>query len=430
MSKNQTNDFITELRWRGFLHSATQGVEEHLAKNKVTGYIGFDPTAASLHVGSLLPILGLVHLQRHGHTPIAVAGEGTGMIGDPSGKTQERKLLSKEEIESNIEGIKKQLVQFLDFNVKNNPAHIVNNAEWLTKLNLMEFLRDVGKYFSVNEMMVKDSVKSRLAQEQGISFTEFSYVLLQAYDFLVLFDRYNCTLQMGGSDQWGNIVSGIDLIRRLRGKEAYGIVFPLITTSSGVKFGKTDSGTVWLDASLTSPYKFYQFWYNTDDRDVVRYLKFFTLLPKEKIDELEQLVKKAPENREAQITLAEETTRMVHGETALVQAVKASKIFFGGEITGVSDIELLDIFSDVPSTEISKDKLSGGGMLILDLLTAAKVATSKSDARRLIQSGGVYLNNRRVTELEKKVTIEDTIHGKFVVLRKGTKNYWLVKISN
>jgi tyrosyl-tRNA synthetase len=422
------NQFYNELKWRGFLHSSTQGVEEHLARNTITGYIGFDPTAASLHVGSLLPLMGLVQLQRHGHTPIAVAGGGTGMIGDPSGKTQERKLLSKEDIEKNVEGIKRQLSQFLDFNAKNNPAKLVNNAEWLTKLSLMGFLRDVGKYFSINEMMAKDSVKNRLEQEQGISFTEFSYSLLQAYDFLELHDRYGCTLQMGGSDQWGNIVAGIDLIRRLRGKEAHGIVFPLITTSSGVKFGKTEAGSVWLDASLTSPYRFYQFWYNTDDKDVVQYLKFFTLLPKEKINELEQSLKQSPEKREAQTTLAQEVTQTVHSETALAQAVKASKIFFGGEITDVSDSELVDIFSDVPSTEILKDQLSGQGMPLIDLLVKAAVVPSKSEARRLIQSGGVYLNNRRVAEIEKKVTLDDTIHGKFLVLRKGGKSYWLVRI--
>lgn len=423
-----TNNFFNELKWRGFLYSLTQGVEEHLAKNNVTGYIGFDPTAASLHVGSLLPIMGLVHLQRAGHIPIAVAGGGTGMIGDPSGKTQERKLLSKDEIEQNLEGVKKQLSHFLDFGAKNNAAVLVNNAEWLTKLSFMEFLRDFGKHFSVNEMMAKDAVKNRLEKEQGISFTEFSYSLLQAYDFLVLYDRYKCTLQMGGSDQWGNIVSGIDLVRRCRGVDVHGVVFPLITTSSGVKFGKTEAGSVWLDASLTSPYRFYQFWYNTDDKDVVQYLKFFTLLPKEKITELEQSVKNAPEKREAQTTLAQEVTRMVHGETALAQAVKASKIFFGGEITDVSDNELLDIFSDVPSTEIAKEKLSGAGISLIDLLVTAKVVPSKSEARRLIQSGGVYLNNRRVAEVEKKVTLEETIHGKFVVLRKGGKNYWLVKV--
>ncbi|MBI4547997.1 MAG: tyrosine--tRNA ligase [Ignavibacteriae bacterium] len=435
--------FFEELSWRGFIHSSTRGIEKHVAKNKVTGYIGFDPTAPSLHVGSLLPIMGLVHLQRFGHTPIAIAGGGTGMIGDPSGKTQERKLLSEKEIEANLEGIKTQLAQFLDFKAKNNSAKLVNNAEWLDKISMMDFLRDVGKHFSINEMLAKDSVKSRIDPAlggQGMSFTEFSYSLLQSYDYLNLYDRYHCTVQMGGSDQWGNIVSGIDLIRRCRGVEVHGIVFPLITTSSGVKFGKTESGTVWLDPALTSPYKFYQFWLNVEDKDVINFLQFFTLLPQSGIEQFHGetiegalgWLPKTPEKREAQKKLAEEVTRMVHGETALAQAVKASTIFFGGEITpqgGVSEAELLDIFSDVPSIEVAKDKLSGTGMPLIDLLVITNVATSKSDARRAIQGGGIYLNNVRVADVEKTVTMNETIRGKFVVLRKGTKNYCLVKVQ-
>ncbi|HZY11135.1 MAG TPA: tyrosine--tRNA ligase [Bacteroidota bacterium] len=421
-------DFLTELRWRGFIHSATDGIEGYLRSNKVTGYIGFDPTAHSLHVGSLLPIMGLVHLQRSGHAPIAIAGGGTGMIGDPSGKTQERKLLSKQELETNVAGIKKQLSQFFDFNTKTNSAKLVNNAEWLSKLSFMDFLRDYGKHFSVNEMLAKDSVKNRIDQEQGISFTEFCYSLLQAYDYLVLYDRYKCTLQMGGSDQWGNIIAGIDLVRRLRGAVAHGIVFPLITTTTGVKFGKTEAGSVWLDPSLTSPYKFYQFWYNTDDRDVIQYLKFFTFLVKDKIDELDQSSKKSPEKREAQTTLAREVTKLVHGETALIQAVKASKIFFGDEITDVTEKELLDIFSDVPSVELPKNQLNNAGISIVDLLVLAKVSTSKGEARRLLGGGGVYLNNKRVNETEKMIKPEDAINEKFVILRKGIKNYFLVRI--
>ncbi|MBI4810817.1 MAG: tyrosine--tRNA ligase [Ignavibacteriales bacterium] len=422
------HNFFKELEWRGFVHSYTPGVEKHLLENQVTAYIGFDPTASSLHIGSLLPIMGLVHFQRAGHIPIAIAGGGTGMVGDPSGKTQERKLLSLEEIESNLEGIKKQLSQFLDFNAKNNPAELVNNADWLTKISMMEFLRDVGKHFSVNEMLAKESVKARIEQEQGMSFTEFSYSLLQSYDYLILYDRYKCTLQMGGSDQWGNITSGIDLIRRLRSAEAYGIVFPLITTSSGVKFGKTEGGTIWLDSELTSPYRFYQYWYNTADRDVIQYLKFFTLLPEEQIKELEKVTSTSPEKREAQITLAQEVTRMLHGDIALDPAVKASKIFFGGEIKDVSEEELLDIFSDVPSTEIPKDQLGGAGMPLIELMVTAGVARSKGEARRAIQGGGIYLENIRVADVEKKITLADAFHGKFIVLRKGARNYWLVKV--
>jgi tyrosyl-tRNA synthetase len=422
------NDFFNEIKWRGILHSHTPEVEEYLSKHQVTAYIGFDPTAASLHVGSLLPIMGLVHLQRSGHSPIAIAGGGTGMIGDPSGKVQERKLLTLEEIENNLVGIKKQLAKFLDFNAKNNAALLVNNADWLTKISMMEFLRDVGKHFSVNEMMAKDSVKSRFQNEQGISFTEFAYSLLQSFDYLELFDRHKCTLQMGGSDQWGNIVSGIDLVRRKRGADVHGIVFHLITTSSGVKFGKTESGTVWLDPQMTSPYRFYQFWYNTDDNDVVKYLKFFTLLPPERIAELELSLQSAPEKREAQTTLAREVTSTVHDDTALDQAVKASKIFFGGEIGNVGERDLLDIFADVPSVELPKDRLSGEGMPFIELLVHAAIAKSKGDARRAMQGGGIYLNNIRVTDVEKLTTMNDSIAGKFIVLRKGARNYFLVKL--
>ncbi len=420
-------DLFKELEWRGLIHSHTANVQKHLAEQKVAGYIGFDPTASSLHVGSLLPIMGLVHLQRAGHSPIAIAGGGTGMVGDPSGKAQERKLLSPEDIEANLEGIKKQLAHFLDFNAKSNPASLVNNADWLTKLTMMDFLRDIGKHFSINEMLAKDSVKSRIEQEQGMSFTEFSYSLLQSYDYLELFDRYKCTLQMGGSDQWGNIVAGVDLIRRLRGTEVHAIVFHLITTSSGVKFGKTESGTVWLDPERTSPYKFYQFWYNTDDRDVVKYLKYFTLLSQNKINELEQSLQTSPEKREAQTTLAQEVTRTVHSESALAQAVKASKIFFGGEIAGVTETELLEIFSDVPSVEVPKSQFGGDGMSFIDVMVAAAVTKSKGEARRLVQGGGVYLNNLAISEVDKRVSMNDAIHGKFIVLRKGRKSYFLVK---
>jgi len=372
--------------------------------------------------------MGLVHFQKAGHIPIAIAGGGTGMIGDPSGKSQERKLLSKEEIESNLEGIKEQLSKFLDFKSKVNPAKLVNNADWLTRISLMEFLRDVGKHFSVNEMLAKESVRTRIEKEQGISFTEFSYSLLQSYDFLMLYDLYKCTLQMGGSDQWGNITSGIDLIRRLRSVEAYGLVFPLITTSSGVKFGKTESGTIWLDPKLTSPYKFYQYWFNTDDRDVVQYLKFFTLLSSKEIEELEIATKETPEKRSAQTVLAKEVTKMLHGETALNQAIKASKIFFGGTISDVSAEELLDIFSDVPSVEIPRDKFSGEGMPLIELMVAAGASKSKGEARRAIQGGGIYLENIRVNDVDKKVTMEDAVHGKFIIIRKGARNYWMVKI--
>ncbi len=421
-------NFIEDLRWRGFLHTFTPNVKKHLAENRVTGYIGFDPSAASLHVGSLLPIMGLVHLQRSGHTPVAIAGGGTGMVGDPSGKTQERKLLTAEELAANLEGIKKQLAQFLDFKTEKNPAKLVNNAEWLTRLSLMDFLRDIGKHFSVNEMLAKDSVKSRIGQEQGMSFTEFTYSLLQSYDYLELYDRYQCTLQMGGSDQWGNIVSGVDLIRRLRGAEVHAIVFPLITTSAGVKFGKTEGGTIWLDPGRTSPYRFYQYWLNTDDRDVIQYLKFFTLLSQDRIRALEESLQKNPEKREAHAALGQEVTRSVHGDSALAQAIKASKIFFGGEIADVSESELLDIFSDVPSMELPRNQFGGDGSPFLDLMISATVARSKGEARRLVEGGGMYLNNRKITDVARKVRVDEAIHGKFLVLRRGGKNYFLVRL--
>jgi len=416
-----------ELKWREFLHTSTEGVEKELTKPGVTGYIGFDPTASSLHVGSLLPIMGLVHLQRHGHSPIAIAGGGTGMIGDPSGKTQERKLLSKEDIERNLEGIRNQLSHFLDFKKSGNSARIVNNAEWLTTISLMEFLRDVGKFFSVNEMLARDSVRSRIDQQQGMSFTEFTYSLLQSYDYLQLFDRYRCTLQMGGSDQWGNIVSGVELIRRMRGANVHGIVFPLLETAKGEKFGKTEAGAVWLDPLRTSPYKFYQFWFNTEDRDVLRYLRLFTLLQKESITELESRHQSAPGEREAQRSLASEVTRTVHGESALSQAARASKIFFGGEITDVTEEELLDIFGDVPSCELPKARLSDPGAPLIDLLVAGGAVKSKGEARRAVEGGGIYVNNVRVTEAGKNLTLRETLRGKFIILRKGARNYLLVK---
>ena len=324
-----------EFKWRGMIHEATPDLHKVLAEEKLTAYIGFDPSAASLHVGSLLPIMGLARLQRFGHSPIAIAGGGTGLIGDPSGKTKERQLLTHEQVEENLAGIKEQLSRFLDFDAAENPARIVNNADWLGPISMMEFLRDVGKYFTVNNLLAKEAIRRRLDSEEGISFTEFSYPLLQAYDYLVLHDRHGCTLQMGGSDQWGNIIAGIDLIRRLRSARAHGLVFPLVTTTAGVKFGKTEAGAVWLDANLTSPYRFYQFWLNTDDRDAITYLKFFTWLSQAEISELEESVRTEPEKRKAQKELARHVTALVHGETALEKALRASEVLFGKEISGL-----------------------------------------------------------------------------------------------
>src|SRR5436309_8710529 len=348
-----------EFEWRGMIAEATPDLGGVLEKEKLTAYIGFDPSAPSVHVGSRLRVRGLARLQGFGDTPIAVAGGGTGLIGEPSGKTKERQLLTNEQVEENLVGIKERLSRFLDFKATTNAARIVNNADWLGPITMMEFLRDVGKHFTVNNLLGKEAINRRLESDEGISFTEFSYPLLQAYDYLVLFDRYQCTLQMGGSDQWGNIIAGIDLIRRLRGAKTHGLVFPLVTTTSGVKFGKTEAGAVWLDPKLTSPYRFYQFWLNTDDRDVIVYLKFFTWLSREEITDLEASVRAEPEKRTAQRELARQVTAMVHGQTELEKALRASEVLFGKEISGLSVDDILDIFADVPSTELNRSKLDG-----------------------------------------------------------------------
>jgi tyrosyl-tRNA synthetase len=415
-----------EFKWRGMLSEATPDLQKILGEEKLTAYIGFDPSAASLHVGSLLPIMGLARLQKFGHTPIAIAGGGTGLIGDPSGKTKERQLLTAEQVEENLVGIKAQLARFLDFDAQANPARILNNADWLAPITMMEFLRDVGKYFTVNNLLAKEAIKRRLETEEGISFTEFSYPLLQAYDYLILHDLYGCNLQLGGSDQWGNILAGIDLIRRLRSARAHGLVFPLVTTSAGVKFGKTEAGAVWLDPKLTSPYRFYQFWLNTDDRDAITYLKFFTWLSQEAIAELAESLQIEPEKRRAQKELARQVTALVHGETELDKALRASEILFGREISGLTVEELFDIFADVPSTELEKSKLDG--FTITDALVLSGLAPSKGEARRLVQGGGVCVNNRRVSDPRQTISTSDLIDEQVFVLRKGAKNYHLLRV--
>lgn len=422
--------FIDELHWRDMLYASTEGAAEHLALGRRTAYIGFDPSAASLHVGSLLPIMGLVHLQRAGHTPIGLVGGGTGLIGDPSGKTAERQLLTKEQVAENAEGIRRQLEHFLDFEARGNSARMANNLDWLGGLALVDFLRDVGKHFSVNQLMAKESVKRRLENEEtGISFTEFSYALLQSYDFLELYRREGCTLQMGGSDQWGNITSGTDLIRRMDGGRAYGVVFPLVTNAAGTKFGKTEAGNVWLDPALTSPFRFYQFWINADDGDVGRYLRFFSLRPREEIEELEARVRSEPQARAAQRALAEEVTGRAHGETGLARARKATEVLFGGEVEGLGAEEVADIFSDVPSAALPKAELEGEGMPLVDLLARSGVASSKGDARRSVEGGGIYVNNRRVADVDHRVGVGDAIEGRFLVLRKGKKSYHMVALE-
>lgn len=420
---------LREFAWREMLQDATEGAEEAFGSGPLTAYIGFDPSAPSLHVGSLLPIMGLLHLQRAGHTPVALVGGGTGLIGDPSGKTQERQLLTRAEVATNLGGIRAQLESFLDFETKTNPARMVDNYEWLGETGVLDFFRDVGKHFSVNALLRKEGIRRRLEDEEsGISFTEFSYLLLQSYDFLALYDRIGCTAQLGGSDQWGNITSGIDLIRRVRGAKAWGVVFPLITGAGGVKFGKTEAGAVWLDPERTSPFRFYQFWLNTDDRDVVRYLKYFTLLDRATIDALAGEVETDPAARTAQRTLAEDVTRRVHGETGLARARLASEVLFGGEIEGLGAPEIADIFSDVPSSELSGDALSGEGVGLLDLLAEAGVVSSRGEARRAVEGGGIYLNNRRITEPRASVSTGDAIEGSFIVVRKGKRNYHLIRV--
>jgi tyrosyl-tRNA synthetase len=421
---------VDVFRARGLLQDATEGAGEHLSEASRTVYIGFDPTAPSLHLGSLVPIMGLVHAQRAGHTPIALVGGGTGLIGDPSGKTVERRLLTKELAAENAEGIRAQLEHFLDFEAGSNPARMRNNHEWLGGLALIDFLRDVGKHFSVNQLMAKESVKRRLESEgTGISYTEFSYALLQSYDFLELYRREGCTVQMGGSDQWGNITAGIDLVRRVEGARAYGVVFPLLTTASGTKFGKSEAGNVWLDAELTSPFRFYQYWINVEDADVIRYLKLFTLLDLEEIGELKEAVATEPHRRAAQRALAEDVTRRMHGETGLASAERATRALFSGEIEGLGADDIADVFADVPSSEIAAERLAGEGLSVVELLVETGLASSKGDARRAIEGGGGYVNNVRVGDLSASVTMQDTIEGRFLLLRKGKKSYHLVGVA-
>jgi tyrosyl-tRNA synthetase len=418
-------DLYGELEWRGLVYDATEGVPNVLARERVTVYAGFDPTAASLHVGHILPILALARAQRFGHSPIAVVGGGTGLIGDPSFKAAERALLTKEEVDANVAALRTQLARFLDFESTDAPARLVNNAEWLTTLGAIEFMRDVGKHFTVNAMTAKESVKRRIESDEGISYTEFSYPLLQSYDFLVLYDRFHCTLQIGGSDQWGNITAGMDLIRRVRGGKAHGLVLPLLMTASGTKFGKTEAGSVWLDPDLTKPYEFYQFWLNTDDRDAVKYLKFFTFLDADRIAELERVTTEEPERRHAQRELAREVLRLVHGAAAVDEAEAASRKLFGGNIASMSVKELLQVFPNVPS---SSTLYSVHGWPIVEFLSSNGVTSSKSEATRLIRSGGIYVNDHRITDEKRRLTPDEAIEGELFVVRKGKRDNYLVRI--
>ena len=416
-----------ELKWRGLVYDTTEGLTDVLDRELMTAYVGFDPTAASLHVGSLLPIMALARLQRFGHTPIALVGGGTGLVGDPSGKSTERQLQTFEQVAQNAESIRAQLEKFLDFSSGANAAQMPNNVEWLRPVGFLDFLRDVGKHFTVNSMLAKESVKRRLGGEEGISFTEFSYQLLQAYDYLVLHDRHRCNLQMGGSDQWGNITAGCELVRKVRGRRVHGLVLPLVTNSAGTKFGKTEAGAVWLDPTLTTPFRFFQFWLNTDDRDVVRYLKYFTWLDHNAIAALEQRVVEAPEAHDAQRTLAREVTMMVHGAEASRTAEAASLVLFGSSLAEATADQILTVFEDVPSFEVPHATLAAG-VAIADLMVTVGLTTSKGEATRVIKQGGVYINDRRVTEERGRLTEAHAIDGRVIVLRKGARERRIVRV--
>ena len=410
------NSLLDELSWRGMVYQHTDGLADALATTEVIAYVGFDPTAPSLHLGHLVPVMGLAHLQRAGHRPVALVGGGTGMIGDPSGRTSERQLLSEEEIGANSRAIEKQ--RFLDFSGR-KAALMRDNAAWLRPLRAVEFMRDVGKHFTVNYMLAKESVQARI--EGGISFTEFSYMLLQAYDFLELNRREGVTLQMGGSDQWGNITAGLELIRRVEGKTAHALTMPLVTTASGSKFGKTEEGAVWLDPARTSPYKFYQYWINVDDRDAGKYLRLFTLLPRQEIEALEKLTQTAPEKREAQQALARDVTVRVHGDQAARVAEEVSRVLFGkADPTKLSESVLRALSEEVPFAE-SRDTPS-----MVDALVTLKLAASKSAARRLIEQGGVYVNGQRASA-NTELTSTKPLAGSYYLLRKGAREYAVLR---
>ncbi len=415
------SNLFAELEWRGFVHHATQGIGTHLAEGRRTVYCGFDPTAPSLQLGNLMPIMLLRHFQLAGHKPIVLMGGGTGLIGDPSGKRNERPLLSKEQIRENLQRQRDQMAKLLDFDGP-APALVLNNADWLVKQALVDFLRDVGKHFSVNIMLQKESVKARL--ETGISYTEFSYMLLQAFDFLHLFRERGCTIQVGGSDQWGNITAGIDLIRRVEGGEAHGLVAPLVTMASGAKFGKTEAGAIYLDPALTSPYKFYQFWYNVDDRDIELYLKLFTFLTRHDIESHVKAHKKDASHRQAQAGLAAEVTTMVHGKQAADNAVAVNAVLFSDMDPRQVQASALELLAqEIPTARVQ----SSDGLSLVDAVVQAGLAKSKSEARRAIEQGGIYVNQQRVKDPARKIESPDWLSGGSLLLRKGKKDYALLR---
>ncbi|HDZ6401993.1 TPA: tyrosine--tRNA ligase [Staphylococcus aureus] len=416
-----TNVLIEDLKWRGLIYQQTdeQGIEDLLNKEQVTLYCGADPTADSLHIGHLLPFLTLRRFQEHGHRPIVLIGGGTGMIGDPSGKSEERVLQTEEQVDKNIEGISKQMHNIFEFGTDHG-AVLVNNRDWLGQISLISFLRDYGKHVGVNYMLGKDSIQSRL--EHGISYTEFTYTILQAIDFGHLNRELNCKIQVGGSDQWGNITSGIELMRRMYGQtDAYGLTIPLVTKSDGKKFGKSESGAVWLDAEKTSPYEFYQFWINQSDEDVIKFLKYFTFLGKEEIDRLEQSKNEAPHLREAQKTLAEEVTKFIHGEDALNDAIRISQALFSGDLKSLSAKELKDGFKDVPQVTLSNDTTN-----IVEVLIETGISPSKRQAREDVNNGAIYINGERQQDVNYALAREDKIDGEFTIIRRGKKKYFMV----
>ena len=415
-----------DLEWRGLIADCTDtdALKKRLETGPVVLYCGFDPTADSLHVGNLVPLLTLRRFQLYGHKPIALAGGATGLIGDPSGKTIERQLLTREPLSANIASVKEQLRKLLDFDAGANPARLLDNASWIAPISFLDFLRDVGKHFSVNMMVGKESVRARMEdRDAGISFTEFSYMLLQAYDFYHQCERFDCELQIGGSDQWGNITAGIDLCRKKLGRAAYGLTLPLITNADGSKFGKSVAGAVWLEAAKTSVYRFYQFWIRTDDRDVLRFLKFFTFLSREEIEDLARQHAEKPEARAAHKALAREVTTLLHGSAALADAIRASEILFGGGLEGVSEQTFNDVVGEVPTKEVARTKLAGPGIQLVELLVESGLCASKGQARKDIEGGGINLNNIRESGPQRLVAEADLLFGKHLLLRKGKRNY-------
>ena len=425
-------NILEELQWRGLVADCTDPVEltKKITSAPITLYCGFDPTADSLHVGNLVPLLALRRFQVLGHHPIALAGGATGSIGDPSGRTQERQLLTPEVLGHNIAKVKMQLARLLDFETKTNPARLLDNATWTAPVTFLDFLRDIGKHFSVNQMVAKESVRARMEdREVGISYTEFSYMLLQAFDFFVLCRDTTCELQIGGSDQWGNITAGIDLTRKKLGRTVFGLTLPLITNSDGTKFGKSLGGAIYLDPAKTSVYKFYQFWIRTDDRDVVRYLKFFTFLSQAEIGELEKQHAENPGARAAHKALAKAVTDMVHGPEATTEALRASDILFGGDLAGVSETTFNEIVGEVPTKQAGKAQLDGAGLPLVEALVLSSLCPSKGQARKDVEGGGVYLNNVRESNFQRAITSGDLLFGKYLLLRKGKRNYAVLSVA-